>query len=134
MQLEITIPGELPDLNKIIRVAKSHPMAYANLKKQYTEQVAWACVGVPKGQLEMPVDVTCTWYTKNLTKDPDNISAGVKFILDGFVMAGILPDDRRKQINSITHEFGVDKHNPRVEVALYEAGKYPQDKAHPKVG
>jgi hypothetical protein len=120
MQLEITIPGELPDLNKIIRVAKSHPMAYANLKKQYTEQAAWACVGVPK-DLDMPVRITCKWITKDLRKDPDNVSAGVKFILDGLVQADILPDDRRKQINSITHEFGVDKQNPRVEVVIKEA-------------
>ena len=133
MQLKITIPGELPDLNQIIRIAKSHPMAYAKAKGVYTEAVAWECAGCPKGQLAMPVDVTCTWITKDSRKDPDNVSAGVKFILDGLVQAGILPDDRRNQINSIKHEFGVDKHNPRVEVVLYEAGKRPQDKAHPEV-
>jgi len=68
------------------------------------------------------VDVTCTWITKDLRKDPDNVSAGVKFILDGLVQAGILPDDRRKQINSIKHEFGVDKQNPRVEIVIKEVG------------
>ena len=120
MQLEITIPGELPDLNQIIRIAKSHPMAYAKAKKVYTEAVAWECVGYPKNQLEMPVDIVCTWITKDLRKDPDNISVGVKFILDGLVQAGILPDDRRKQINSIKHELGVDKHNPRVEIVITE--------------
>ena len=121
MQLKITIPGELPDLNEIIRVAKSHPVAYANSKGVHTEIVAWGCVGVPKEQLKMPVDVTCTWYTKNLRKDPDNVSAGVKFVLDGLVQAGVLPDDRRKQINSISHHFDVDKLNPRVEIVLTEA-------------
>ena len=121
MQIEITIPGELPDLNTIIRIAKSHPMAYAKAKEVHTEAVAWECVGYPKDQLEMPVDIVCTWITKNLRKDPDNVSAGVKFILDGLVQAGILPDDRRKQINSITHYFGVDKHNPRVEITITEA-------------
>ena len=133
MQLKITIPGELPDLNQIIRIAKSHPMAYARAKEVHTEAVAWNCVG-NKPKLKMPVDIVCTWYTKDLRKDPDNVSAGVKFVLDGLVKAGILPDDRRKQINSISHKFDVDKHNPRVEVALYEAGKRPQDKAHPEVG
>ena len=123
MQIEITIPGELPDLNEIIRIAKSHPMAYAKAKSMHTEAVAWECAGVPKGQLKMPVDITCTWMTKNLMKDPDNVSAGIKFILDGLVMAGVLPDDRRKQIGSITHKFGVDKHNPRVEVVLTEVAE-----------
>ena len=122
MQLEITIPAALPDLNQIIRIAKRHPMAYAKAKGVHTEAVAWECAGCPKGQLTMPVDITCTWITKNLRKAPDTVSAGIKFVLDGLVQAGILPDDRRKQINSITHEFGVDKHNPRVEVVLREAG------------
>ena len=97
-------------------------MAYAKAKGLHTEAVAWGCAGVPKGQRKMPVDITCTWITKNLRKDPDNVSAGIKFVLDGLVQAGIQPDDRRMQINSITHEFGVDKHNPRVEVVLREAG------------
>ena len=124
MQLEITIPGELPDLNTIIRIAKSHPMAYANAKEEHTEAVAWECVGYPKDRLEMPVDIVCTWITKDLRKDPDNVSAGVKFVLDGLVQAGILPDDRRKQINSISHRFGVDKHNPRVEITITEVEEW----------
>ena len=123
MQIEITIPGELPDLNEIIRIAKSHFAAYAKAKGVHTEAVAWECVGCPRGQLTMPVDIICTWITKDLRKDPDNVSAGVKFILDGLVQAGVLPDDRRKQINSIKHEFGVDKHNPRVEVVLTEVAE-----------
>ena len=97
-------------------------MAYAKAKGLHTEAVAWGCAGVPKGQLKMPVDITCTWITKDLRKDPDNVSAGVKFILDGLVQAGILPDDRRKQIGSITHKFDVDKLNPRVEIVLSEVG------------
>ena len=122
MQLEITIPGELPDLNQIIRIAKSHFAAYAKAKSMHTKAVAWECAGCPKGQLAMPVDITCRWITRDLRKDPDNVSAGIKFILDGLVMAGVLPDDRRKQINSIKHEFGVDKQNPRVEIVLSEVG------------
>jgi hypothetical protein len=121
MQLEITIEGELPDLNEIIAIAKKHPKAYAKAKSMHTEAVAWGCAGVPKGQLKMPVDVTCTWVTKNLRKDPDNVSAGIKFVLDGLVQAGVLPGDGRKQISSISHRFGVDKLNPRVEIVLTEA-------------
>ena len=121
MHVILTIPGELPDLNEIIRIAKTHPVAYARAKEVHTEAVAWNCVG-NKPKLKMPVDIVCTWYTKDLRKDPDNVSAGVKFVLDGLVKAGILPDDRRKQINSIKHEFGVDKQNPRVEIVIKEVG------------
>ena len=97
-------------------------MAYAKAKGVGIRKLPHGCAGCPKGQLAMPVDVTCTWITKDLRKDPDNVSAGVKFILDGLVQAGILPDDRRKQINSIKHEFGVDKQNPRVEIVIKEVG------------
>ena len=120
MKVEITIPGELPDLNEIIKASKSHFGAYSKMKSINTEEVAWGCLGYPKRQLKMPVDVTCKWVTKNLKKDPDNVSAGVKFILDGLVLAGILHDDRRKQVNSIIHKFGVDKHYPRVEITITE--------------
>ena len=51
--------------------------------------------------------------------------AGQKFILDGLVAAGTIPNDSQKYIKRIQHEFDVDKQNPRVEVVIedYEGGK-----------
>ena len=68
---------------------------------------------------ELPVCLSITWYMKNRRKDPDNISFAVKFILDGLVNAGALPNDGWNEIVEITHHFVVDAKQPRVEVSLY---------------
>ncbi|WP_069649655.1 RusA family crossover junction endodeoxyribonuclease [Caloranaerobacter ferrireducens] len=115
--MKIVIPGELPDLNQIIEAAKSHYGQYSKLKKQNTNIVAWAAKG--KGRYKK-IDLIITWYCKDRRKDKDNIAAGLKFILDGLVKAGVIENDGWKQINDFTHRFKVDKKNPRIEVEIKE--------------
>ena len=117
---EITIPGELPNLNAALAGAKRHWSSYAQIKKQQTNKVAW----IAKGQLTPvtpPVDLVFSWTTKNKRVDPDNISHGAKYAIDGLVNAGILPNDGRKVIRSLTHLFpDPDPRAPRVEIKLIE--------------
>lgn len=113
--MEFVIKGELPDLNQIIKASKSHYMSYSNMKKDYTALVMISAGNHPKIER---ADVEITWYAKNRRKDPDNIAAGVKFILDGLVKGGVLENDGWNQINRITHDFAIDKENPRIEVKL----------------
>ena len=117
---EITIPGELPNLNAALAGAKRHWSSYAQIKKQQTNKVAW----IAKGQLSPvtpPVDLVFSWVTKNRRVDPDNISHGSKYAIDGLVNAGILPDDGRKVIRSLTHLFPEpDPRAPRVDIQLIE--------------
>ncbi|WP_121605404.1 Holliday junction resolvase [Virgibacillus sp. Bac332] len=115
--LEFTIPGTLPTLNEIIKASKSHPIAYANMKKDYTALVMLHARKLPK--LER-TDVDITWYCKDMRKDKDNIAAGTKFILDGIVKAKIIKNDGWKQIGNINHHFEVDKDNPRIKVELHQ--------------
>lgn len=114
---KLIIPGELPDLNQIIDAAKSHYRVYSALKKENTDLVAYLVKKLPKIKR---VDLEITWYCKDKRKDKDNITAGVKFILDGLVKAGVLDNDGWKQIGDINHSLEVDKHNPRIEVMLRE--------------
>lgn len=79
--------------------------------------VAWLAKG--KGKFEK-IDLDITWICKDKRKDKDNIAAGIKFILDGLVVAGVIADDGWKQVNSFKHNFKVDKYNPRVEVKIRE--------------
>lgn len=60
------------------------------------------------------------WYEANLKRDFDNITAGVKFICDGMVMAGVIDDDNRQIIQLISHEVLLDRNNPRIEVTVYQ--------------
>ena len=117
---EITIPGELPNLNAALAGAKRHWSSYAQIKKQQTNKVAW----IARGQLTPvtpPVDLVFSWTTKNKRVDPDNVSHGAKYIIDGLVNAGILPNDGRKVIRSLTHYFPEpDPRAPRVDIKLIE--------------
>jgi Holliday junction resolvase RusA-like endonuclease len=118
MMLEI--PGRLPGTNEIIDAAKKKARnykAYSMMKDEYTDMVAWLAKKLPKYNR---INLAITWYEPNEKRDPDNIMGGQKFILDGLVRAGTLPNDSRKYIGSITHRFETDRENPRVEVEIEE--------------
>lgn len=114
--MKLTILGEYPTLNQIIKVAKSHPMAYANQKKDFTALTM--IYTKDKAKITGLNDYTFVWYRKNRRSDPDNISVGVKYIFDGLIKGGVLENDGWSQVNSITHKFKVDKDKPRVEIFI----------------
>lgn len=113
---KIIIKGELPGLNEIVKESKQHFAVYSKIKKHYTEMCAESVEGLP--QINEKVDVSITWYTKDNKKDPDNIAAGIKYILDGFVQAKLIQGDGRRHIGSIAHSFKTDRENQRIEVIL----------------
>lgn len=116
----IEYPGRLPGLNEIIDAAKQGKgkyQPYAIMKDHYTSEIGWLAKKLPKYN---KVDITITWYEPNLRRDPDNIMAGQKFILDGLVAGGAIPKDTRRHVNSITHIPELDRENPRVEIEVQE--------------
>ena len=118
--MKLEIPGRLPGLNEIIAAAKEHFGSYANMKDEYTASIAWLAKKLPNFE---KVALIITWYEPNSRRDPDNIMAGQKFILDGMVAAGTIPNDSQKHIKGIVHRFRVDKRNPRVEVEIVDIEK-----------
>ncbi len=120
--MQIEISGRFPGLNDIIDAAKKGKgkyQPYAIMKEQYTDIVAWTAKKLPKFN---KIDIAITFYEKNNSRDPDNIAAGgTKMILDGLVKAGVIENDNRKHINSISHKFETDRLNPRVEIEIREA-------------
>ena len=118
MKQTLIITCELPDLNSIIQSSKISPYKYAKSKKGYDSIVSAFAKEKLKPITKYPVDIYCHWVVKNKKKDPDGISAGTKFLLDGLVKAGILSNDNFAAINSIHHSFEVDSINPRIEVIL----------------
>lgn len=115
--IKFTVHGELPTLNKVIAASKSHYGVYSKMKKKYTQLVKDSAEGLPAIQ---SANFHITWYCKNRRSDPDNHASGIKFILDGLVEAGILPNDGWNEVLSISHSFQIDKANPRVEVEIFE--------------
>ena len=113
----IEYPGRLPGLNEIIDAAKRSPYEYAKMKDRYTSEIGWLAKKLPRYER---VNITITWYEPNRRRDPDNVSGGQKFILDGLVAGGAIRDDSQRYINSITHRFEVDRENPRIEIEVQE--------------
>ena len=115
----ITIKGELTDLNQYIKALNNHRFVGSKIKKEETERVYWECKEQKiKPITEFPVKIHYRWYSPNARKDIDNVAFSKKFINDGMVMAGILPDDSRKYVSGFSDDFFIDKENPRVEVII----------------
>jgi len=117
---QFVIPGRMPGLNEIIGVARANRFASASQKHKWTAVCAKAAREAAIPAIARPVRVRICWFEPNVRRDPDNIEAAVKFILDGLVEAGILEDDGQKNIIDITHVVAPDKANPRVVVELEE--------------
>lgn len=115
--MKLEIPGRLPGLNEIIEAAKSHFGAYAKMKEEHTTAITWLAKQARLAKFEKAY-LVITWFEPDRRRDPDNIMAGQKFILDGLVQAGVLPGDSQKYIQGIYHRFRVDRKNPRVEVEI----------------
>ncbi len=118
--MKLKIPGRLPGFNDIIDAAKRNLHEYARIKETYTAMVAWLAKKLPPYE---KVALVITWYEPDRRRDPDNIMAGQKFILDGLVAAGTIPNDSQKHIKGIVHRFRVDSKDPRVEVEIIDMEK-----------
>jgi hypothetical protein len=118
MKQIFSIPGRLPGMNEIVNAARHNRFAGAKQKRDETERCAlWA---MPLKPFNEPVRLSIRWIEPNMRRDVDNISGGgTKFILDGLVAAGKLPNDSRRWVTGIFHEFpNPDKKNPRVVIII----------------
>jgi len=116
--MKITLPGEFCDLNTYINAERRNRFLASKIKKEETERVYYLTIGkkLPLG-VEFPLIIEITSYVKDLRKDADNIAFGKKFIGDGLVLAGIIPDDSRKYIRVWRDiDVIVEKNKPRVEM------------------
>lgn len=105
-----------PMLNEQINLARTHWSKSAQVKKQWTQDIAFLCIGLPK--FLGPVWLSFKWQLKRWPGvDADNCSASAKFLLDGLVEAGIIQDDSCKIIqNPYIHAF--EKGNNEVTVTI----------------
>ncbi len=114
------VPGPLPGENEIIAAAKGfggRGIGYSTMKKAWTLAVAQAALRANLPLLAR-ARFTLIWHERAKRRNPDNIAAGIKFILDGLVSAGVLQNDGWGEIASWSNEFVVDKEFPGVEVVI----------------
>lgn len=116
--MKIIIEGEFPTLNQVIKASKSHYMAYANQKKQFTTLTMLSVKNKPK--IDFKANYHFTWYRKTKRADPDNVTVGQKYVFDGLIKAGLIENDGWKEVGNISHSFRIDKENPRLELEVTE--------------
>jgi hypothetical protein len=101
------LPWRLPGQNEIVAAAKGAGGTgrhYATLKAKLTNDIALHAYAaklkpVPRAYFHF------LWHEKNRQRDPDNISAGKKFILDSLVVAKVLENDGWGQVEGWSDRF-----------------------------
>ena len=110
MTASLWIPGPLPGLNDLIKAAKGAGgtgRGYSRLKRQWTQTV-WALAKRQRLPMLIGARLVFEWREKGRRRDPDNIAAGGrKLILDGLVLAKVLPGDGWAHVLGWTDRFCV---------------------------
>ncbi len=116
---KFTIPGRLPSLNVQFKAFRGR---FTSSRKRQ-ESKFWVGSWIIAARIpvfKVPVDVTIRWIEKDRRRDYDNVSSGVKVILDALVKTGRIPNDSRKWVYPVVHVHELDKKNPRIEVTIDE--------------
>ena len=116
-----------PGFNEMVTAAKSFGEirkigkaynAYAKMKNLWSSRLVYS---IEKNKI-YPVDkvyLYMLWIEPNTRRDPDNIAAFSKFILDALQKASIIKNDGWKNITGFTHGFKRIKDRRGVIVRLY---------------
>lgn len=120
-EIMFTITGELGTLNEYI-TELCRSLYHGNREKQiYTDQCHWQLKAYARDfRLPAKHNITFIWFRKTDNYDHDNVCFAKKYVLDGMVKSGLIPDDRAKYVGDFIDIFSVDPKNPRVEVVCTE--------------
>lgn len=99
--MNYTVRGKLAYLNDHDKANRANRFVGAKLKKQMTEMVALQLSGQPP--ITDPVVVSFHWLYST-RHDFDNMRFAAKYVLDGMIHAGVLPNDNQSWVKG----FGGD--------------------------
>lgn len=106
---QFTIEGRLPSLNEYTRACRAHWSRGAKLKQQVEAEIMWqitqARLAGKLAPVTEPVVISLEWHEKNRRRDFDNVTFGVKFILDALQRMDILINDDSKHVVGINHSI-----------------------------
>lgn len=88
------------------------------MKKDWTNTVALLAKAAKLKPMAR-VRIELLWREKNQRRDPDNIAASAKVVLDGLQLAGVLANDGWKEIAGWSNAFEVSD-RPGVLVTMIE--------------
>jgi Holliday junction resolvase RusA-like endonuclease len=87
------------------------------MKSEYTMKAFDAFKDIEPLNDELPIYLDITWMEPNRRRDADNVQAGVKFILDGMVEAGFIPNDTQRYVLGTANRVGKAR-EPYVDVRI----------------
>ena len=118
-----TIEGTLPSLNEYLSEAGRNPRLGNSLKRDYVRSIILylRLSEYRHYQAENPVIIHYVFYEPNMKRDHDNVaSCASKFIQDALRDIEVIKDDSWKYVLNFTHDFYLDRENPRIEVYIEE--------------
>ena len=119
MRGTLNIEGTMPGLNDFLAATNRHRLMGNEMKQTQTELVAW----MAKTQLPVfteQINLKFIYREKNRKRDKDNVAFAKKFIFDGLVVAGRIPNDTWAWIGDWSETFEVDAQNPGITVIINE--------------
>lgn len=118
MRFTVTIEGRLASLNEYVRAERANRYEAARVKRGETARVRDAALAQGAPRFAGPVTVSTTFYEPDRRRDADNVGFARKFVLDGLVAAGVIPDDSRRYVPQCPDRVLTDRERPRVEVEV----------------
>jgi len=111
-----------PDLNDYIHACGRNPHIGGRMKRDY-QMIACNAIRkqLPRVTIKNPVKIHYTFYESDMGRDFSNIASfGTKIIEDALQQCGVLRNDNQVWVKGYTHDFGIDKLRPRIEVEIEE--------------
>lgn len=118
-----TIEGTLPSLNEYLSEVGRNPRLGNSLKRDYVRSIILylRLSEYRHYQAENPVIIHYVFYEPNMKRDHDNVaSCASKFIQDALRDIEVIKDDSWKYVLNFTHDFYLDRENPRIDVYIEE--------------
>ena len=106
-----------PTLNEQIRLARGNKWNSARIKKNETQDIVTECLSQNPIKFKGAVWIDFVWELKTRKLDPlDNVTASLKYILDGMVKAGVIEEDNGTIIQSpAMHWFEYSKKGYKIK-------------------
>ena len=117
-----TIKGTMPSLNEYLAEVGRRPQIGGKMKREY-KMLASSYIrrDLKRWKATKPIILHYVIYEPNMKRDHDNVFAFIsKSVQDALQDCGVIENDGWKQILNFTHDFYVDKFNPRIEVYIEE--------------
>lgn len=121
MRAAFAIEGRMPSLNDYVAAERANRFKAAAMKRRETARARDAALAARLPAFLGPVTVRFLWVEESRRRDLDNVAFAKKFVLDGLVEAGVLPNDGQRHVVGLQDTFERDPRRPRVVVEVREA-------------